>query len=132
MNPAHLFRVLILFTGLVTGLVAVRQRQITEKHAAEVEPMASSDTFPCTGPGCPRAAVDVCGIPNFEWTIGNALARSGQPSDTSSTWTCLKNAGFDVIINQREPEGNYTVAIAQVSTTPPSLPTLHPSTLLTK
>lgn len=106
MKPVQIIVLLVLMTGLVAGLIAVWQQQLPEKRAAGAE------TFPCTGPLCPRAAIDLCGIPNFEWTIGNALARSGQPANSSANssnvWRCLKNQGFTTIINQRSNEGTYT------------------------
>lgn len=49
-------------------------------------------TFPYTG------VISFCGIPNFAWTIGNALARSAQPSGTA--WQCLKQKGFTTIVRQ--------------------------------
>jgi hypothetical protein len=49
-------------------------------------------TFPYT------KVIDFCGINNFAWTIGNALARSAQPPP--DTFDCLAANGFTTIIRQ--------------------------------
>lgn len=67
---------------------------------------AATNTFPCTGFLCPRSTATLCSVPNFAWTVGNAFARGGQPP--SSSWTCLKQAGFDMVINLRAAGGGYT------------------------
>src|SRR5687768_12450615 len=42
--------------------------------------------------------IPFCGIDNFAWTVGNALARSAQPPDQA--WLCLRDRGFTTIIVQ--------------------------------
>jgi hypothetical protein len=54
---------------------------------------SSSDTFPYTD------VIAFCGIDNFAWTIGNALARSAQPG-SGEAFECLRAAGFTTIIKQ--------------------------------
>lgn len=58
---------------------------------------------PATPPPGQPATVDVCGIPNFAWTIDGTLARSAQPPDAA--WQCLHERGFTTIIRQN-PEDN--------------------------